>query len=102
MKERNAFAPRCVPPRVEPLTPVGDRITVRGRLALLGWPSIHSWARAHGYEGQMASYCVGVWGNRTDKHPHGGISRAVMRDLRATLAEGRRPDHEQHAGSQDG
>jgi hypothetical protein len=73
--------------------PVGDRITVRGKLALLGWPSVDAWARAHGYERKMASYCVGTWGNRIDRHPHGGISRAVMHDLRVTLAEGRRPEH---------
>jgi hypothetical protein len=68
-------------------------VTVRGRLALLGWPSLEAWAQAHGYRAQMARYCVVTWGNRADKKPHGGIARALMRDLRATLSEGRH-----HAG----
>jgi hypothetical protein len=70
---------------------LGDAITVRGKLALLGWPSVESWAKAHGYQRAMANYCIRTWGQRTDRQPHGGISRQLMRDLRETLATGRRP-----------
>lgn len=78
------------PPQAEVL---GDVVTVRGRLALLGWKSITAWARAYGYERQMVSYTVRTWAQRTDRKPHGGLSRAVMRDLRETLSLGIRPEH---------
>lgn len=78
-----------------PTDPIGDAIAVRGKLALLGWPSLRSWARAHGYDGQMPGYVVRHWGNRTDRRPHGGIARALMHDLRETLAKGKRPEHVQ-------
>jgi hypothetical protein len=61
---------------------------VRGKLALLGWPDFTSWAKAHGYDRQMLGAVVRTWGNRTDREPHGGISRALMHDLRRTLDEG--------------
>lgn len=77
---------------------IGDVTAVRGRLALLGWRSMRAWAHAHGYLRVTVRNTVVTWGQRTDRRqPHGGISRAVMRDLRRTFAEGITP--EQHAAS---
>ena len=75
--------------------PLGSTLTVRAKLALLGWRSLDAWARAHGYEESMPGYVVRTWGNRTDKKPHGGISRSVMRDLRRTFSRGIGPDQVQ-------
>lgn len=77
------------------IEPIGDRVRVRGRLAIQGWPSLSAWAAAHGYGEEMANYTVKTWGNRTDKAPHGGVARALMRDLRRTLAEGIGPQERQ-------
>lgn len=76
-----------------PTEPVGDPIQVRGKLALLGWPSLAAWSLAHGYDRNMGTYVVKTWGTRTDgRQPHGGYSRQLMRDLRETLATGKRPE----------
>lgn len=91
MDKSNAASARRHPPKVASPSVIGDSVTVRGRLALLGWASVEAWARAHGYERKMAHYCIRTWGNRSDRQPHGGISRALMRDLRETLANGKRP-----------
>lgn len=91
MPKSNAPTRRRHPPKVAPASAIGDPITIRGRLALLGWASVEAWAAAHGYERTMASYCIRTWGNRTDRQPHGGISRALMSDLRETLANNKRP-----------
>lgn len=77
---------------------IGDRTTVRGKLALLGWHSLREWALAHGYDRQLAAYTIKTWGNRTDRKPHGGLTRQVMRDLRETLSTGKTP--EMHAAQQ--
>lgn len=68
--------------------PIGDVLSIRGQLHLLGWTSFNAWAQAHGYKRGSVSAAVRTWGLRTDRAPHGGISRAVMRDLRTTLAQG--------------
>jgi hypothetical protein len=70
---------------------IGNVVTVRGKLALLGWPSMRAWASAHGYERMTVSATVKTWGLRTDRTPHGGLARAVMRDLRETFATGKQP-----------
>lgn len=93
MSHVNATRSNRHPQTGEPAQPLGTPLTVRGRLALLGWTSIDTWAKAHGYERKTASYCIRTWGNRTDRRPHGGISRALMADLHATLAKGLRPEH---------
>lgn len=72
--------------------PVGTPIEVRGKLALLGWPSVSAWGEAHGYSRTMTTYVVKQWGS-TSKRPHGGIARHLMHNLRETLATGRRPEH---------
>lgn len=92
MVKSNAPSTRRHPPKVATPSVIGDSVTVRGRLALLGWTSVEAWARAHGYERKMASYCIRTWGNRSDRQPHGGISRALMRDLRDTLESQKRPE----------
>lgn len=77
---------------------VGKKIEALGtvrevRIALmqLGWGGLTPWCLAHGYSRSAAQNALRAWGLRTDKTPHGGIARAVMRDLRATLTEGRSP-----------
>lgn len=95
--EKSNAKQRQRPPQAEVL---GDVVTVRGRLALLGWKSIAAWAHAYGYERQMVSYTVRTWAQRTDRRPHGGLSRAVMRDLRETLSLGIRPEHKAVASAQ--
>ncbi len=71
--------------------PIGDALSIRGQLHLLGWASFDAWARAHGYKSGSVRAAVRTWGLRTDRAPHGGISRSVIRDLRTTLAMGVRP-----------
>lgn len=70
---------------------IGDVVTVRGRLALLGWASMRAWAHAHGYERQLVAWTVKTWGNRTDRRPHGGLTRQVMADLRVTFDQQKTP-----------
>ena len=95
MTKRNAQITRN-PPKKMPdgsMEAIGNPITVRGKLALLGWPSLMDWAIAHGYTRCMAYYVVKTWGMRTDRRqPHGGIARQLMNDLRETLANGKRPE----------
>ena len=74
-----------------PFVGIGDSIKVRGKLALLGWASVAEWARAHGYDQQIVRWTITQWGNRTDRRPHGGLSRQVLRDLRATLDQQKTP-----------
>ena len=71
--------------------PIGDALSIRGQLHLLGWKSFDAWAQVHGYKSGSVRAAVRTWGLRTDRAPHGGISRAVMRDLRTTLTLGIRP-----------
>lgn len=68
--------------------PLGDSLSIRGRLHLLGWESLNAWAKAHGYQRGTVSAVIHTWGQRTDRAPHGGISRAVLQDLRDTLEKG--------------
>ena len=81
MPQSNA---KHMPPH-PPSSEIGTLQTVKARLVLLGWPSMLAWAEAHGYERCTVSYTIKTWGRRTDKRPHGGISKNVLRDLRATL-----------------
>lgn len=71
---------------------LGTVLSVRGRLAQLGWFSMSAWAQAYGYPRGSVQAAVRTWGQRTDRIPHGGIARAVMRDLRTTLDQGLTPD----------
>ena len=73
------------------MEPLGTVLAVRVRLMQLGWKSMSAWAVAYGYERGSVQAVVKTWGERTDRTPLGGIARAVMRDLRTTLAEGRSP-----------
>jgi hypothetical protein len=67
--------------------PIGEMTQVRGRLALAGYRSLSEWAEAHDIKPVTARRVIYDWGMRTDREPHGGIAREVMRKLRATLAE---------------
>jgi gp16 family phage-associated protein len=49
--------------------------------------SLQSWALANGYHPRTVSIVVQRWGDRTDRKPHGGISRKIMADLRHELEE---------------
>jgi hypothetical protein len=95
MTKRNALKAAMGTPRKSKIEALGAPLTVRGKLALLGWPSLDAWSVAHGYQRKMCSYVIRHWANRSDKHPHGGIARAVMIDLRATLAQGLGPQDRQ-------
>jgi hypothetical protein len=73
---------------------LGDSVTVRGRLALLGWRSLTAWAEAHGFTQDHTHHAIKTWGRpRADKRkgPHGGMTQAILRELLATLTEQRRP-----------
>lgn len=72
--------------------PLGDMLSVRARLMSLGWPSMAAWAKAHGYMHQSVCAAVRIWGLRSDRTPHGGISRAIVRDLRITMDDGIGPN----------
>jgi len=71
------------------LEPLGDSLTILAKLRKLGWPYYSTWARAHGYHHATVRVVVAKWGESTEE-PHGGIGRAIMRDLRATLEQGKR------------
>lgn len=90
MSDRNL--PQCARTEVADL---GDPTVLRGRLALLGWRSLSAWARAHGHCRSLTQRAVAVWGGHAADRPrralHGGITRAILSDLVATLAEQRRP-----------
>lgn len=74
--------------------PLGDRLTIRGRLMLLGWPSITAWSVAHGYPKTSVDAVIGTWGLRTgNRVPHGAVSCAVVHDLRHTMDAGIRPQN---------
>ena len=75
--------------------PLGDSLSIRGRLHLLGWESLNAWAKAYGYQRGTVSAVIRTWGLRIDRAPHGGISRAVLQDLRTTLDQGVRPSDQQ-------
>ena len=87
----NRTSPQCVRTEVADL---GDPTVLRGRLALLGWRSLSAWARSHGYCRNLTLHVVSAWGRPGQmkrRVPHGGITRAILSDLVATLAEQRRP-----------
>lgn len=67
---------------------LGDALTIRAKLMLLGWASLNEWGRAFGHKSGCMHTTINTWGHRTDRTPHGGLSRAVMADLRATLTQG--------------
>ena len=71
---------------------IGETLNIRGRMHMLGWSSIGAWARAHGYPRTSVYSALGTWGTRTDRAPHGQITLCILKDLRATLCEGRRPE----------
>jgi hypothetical protein len=74
---------------------LGDALAIRAKLMLLGWASLNEWGRAFGHKSGCLHTTVNTWGHRTDRTPHGGLSRAVMADLRATLTQGIRPSDQQ-------
>lgn len=57
---------------------------IKKALAKDRW-NLSSWARAHRYEKRTVYQTVERWAGRTDRHPHGDISRQIMADLRAQL-----------------
>lgn len=68
--------------------PLGDNLAIRARLLTLGWPSLAEWSRKHGYKNPTVVIVMKTWGLRTDRVPHGGTSKAIVRDLRATMTQG--------------
>lgn len=73
---------------------LGDSVTVRGRLAMLGWRSLTAWAEAHGFTQDHTHHAIKTWGRpRSDrrKAPHGGMTQAILLELLATINEQRRP-----------
>jgi len=56
-----------------------------------GFSSVTAWARAHGYEPATVRRAVRVWWPRDDRRPHGGLTRAIMRDLTDTLTRSEVP-----------
>lgn len=66
---------------------LGDATRVRGLLWLSGYRSITDWAIKHGIKPVTARRVIYDWANRTDRDPHGGIAREVMRKLRETLRD---------------
>jgi len=65
---------------------IGDTSRVKALLMLRGWRSMSAWARAHGYLPVTVRVTVAKWGLRSDKEPHGGLSREIIKKLRAELA----------------
>lgn len=72
--------------------PLGEPLAVRARLMTLGWPSVAAWARAFGHQPGTVGVAMRIWGQRSDRMPHGGLSRQVVRDLRATMNDGIGPN----------
>lgn len=70
---------------------LGDRLRLRGQLALLGWPSLQAWAVHHRFDPTAVHHALNKWAKpRNDsRRPHGKASSAIISSLRATLAEGR-------------
>lgn len=65
--------------------PLGDATAVRGKLALAGYRSITEWAERHGIKPNTARRVIYDWAHRTDRDPHGGVAREVMKKLRETI-----------------
>ncbi len=51
-----------------------------------GWRGISDWARDRGFRPDTALLVIRRWYGRTDRRPHGGISRQIMAQLEADLA----------------
>lgn len=64
---------------------LGTADCIRIKLREAGYRSISSWAVSHGYKPATARRVIYVWGQRSDREPHGGIARALIRDLRHSL-----------------
>jgi hypothetical protein len=71
--------------------PLGTSLAIRARLMALGWVSVAVWGAAFGHRSNTVFAVIRVWGTRSDRAPHGGLSRLVVRDLRATLTQGLGP-----------
>jgi len=67
------------------MKPLGNMTEVRAKLRLAGYPSVAEWATRHGIKPVTARRVIYDWADRTDRKPHGGIAREVMRLLRETL-----------------
>jgi len=64
---------------------IGNMQQVRMQLMLRGYRSVEAWAQAHGHISASVRRAIYDWGMRSDREPHGGITRQIMSDLRATL-----------------
>jgi hypothetical protein len=80
--------PTVVPPRPKQPTPAQGFGT---ELRRLGWRSVHHWAAANGHKKTTVTQTLNRWAHRTDKEPHGGTAKQIMRRLRRDIAEGRGP-----------
>lgn len=68
---------------------LGDRLRLRGELALLGWPSLRAWARHHGYLHTAVHHALKTWAvEREDRRrPHGAATASILADLRKTISD---------------
>ena len=68
---------------------LGDRLRLRGELALLGWPSLRAWARHHGYLHTAVHHALKTLAvERGDRRrPHGVATAKILCDLRRTISE---------------
>ncbi len=51
-----------------------------------GWRGISDWARDRGFRPDTALLVIRRWYGRTDRRPHGGISRQIMAQLEHDIA----------------
>lgn len=49
--------------------------------------SLQAWALRKGYVPRTVNIVVHRWAHRTDRVPHGGLSRQIMADLHRELEE---------------
>lgn len=70
---------------------LGDRLRLRGQLALLGWPSLQAWAVHHRFDPTAVHHALRTWARprKDGRRPHGKASSAIISSLRETLSEGR-------------
>jgi len=73
------------------MAPQGKRTEKTAEIALRlrsrGYHSISRWAESRGYRPGTVLNAVNFWWG-TEKTPHGGIARMIMRDLQKTIGEG--------------
>lgn len=77
-----------MPPVRTEITGLCDAAAIKRALRTRG-TSLSGWARTHGYEPRTVRLAVQRWAGRTDRTPHGGLSRRIMAQLTTELGEAR-------------